>query len=373
MGKKISKAFAMTFLLLSLSSCYVSTSTKEREAGKEYYRQGYYPYAITKYSEAIKIEPDYWIHYDYRSKAYQKMNKIDLAILDLNKALELIPKIERWYSKLPHDEWALIYARRGALFNQKQLYELAIKDFNKALELDAECASAYYYRAAANEEINQFQTALEDYSKAIDLVSGIFSSISDTNKMEVYFKRGTIFFRLEQFEKAIKDFDGSIKIDPASAENAYSYLYRASARLMSSCDLHKALNDYHSVLNIQYVNYDIEQITYNEAAWLFATAENDKIRNGKKALKYAKKSVEMNRHFGTLDTLAAAYAECGEYGRAVETINQAIDLCKANYPELLPEIENHLNTILLKKPIREKCPGTKITQKLLRKWQNEAL
>lgn len=64
----------------------------------------------------------------------------------------------------------------------------------------------------------------------------------------------------------------------------------------------------------------------NSLAWIQSTAKNRKYRNGKEAVSYAKHAVSLtNRNDAMiLETLAAAYAEDGQYEEAEETIREAI-------------------------------------------------
>jgi tetratricopeptide (TPR) repeat protein len=403
MKKKLIKAVILIFIVMPLVSCFADKVDQEREAGKEYYRQADYAKAIKHFSEAIKQDPDRWKLYYYRGMAYQGYNQIDSAIIDFSKALELIPKIEKWYSKLPHDEWADIYLFRGILYHQKSRYESAISDFNQALKLYPETKGAYYYRGMSQEKLNKYREAMEDYTRVIDMMSKFMSGVSDEKKRMIYLSRanlyrkmnqldlaladnhealkiedaweaflsrGTTLAKMERFDEAINDFSKAIQMNP-SAETAY--LYRASSRLLNDCDLNKILEDYYSLIDINNIDDDKLQQGYNQIAWILATAEDDKIRDGEKALKFAQKSINIDRNFVNLDTLAVTYAECGEYEQAIDIVKQAIALCKVNTPELLPSIEKHLESFLLKKPIRENCPGKNTELEQLRKWQSGSI
>ena len=66
----------------------------------------------------------------------------------------------------------------------------------------------------------------------------------------------------------------------------------------------------------------------NDLAWILATSENSAIRNGPKAVDLALQAVRAtdNKNPVCLDTLAAAYAEVGQFESAVSTVQEAIAL-----------------------------------------------
>jgi len=61
-------------------------------------------------------------------------------------------------------------------------------------------------------------------------------------------------------------------------------------------------------------------------AWLFATSESSKIRDWKNAIAYAERAVAKTdrKEPNYLDTLAAAYAEVGQFEKAVTVQKEAI-------------------------------------------------
>jgi hypothetical protein len=71
--------------------------------------------------------------------------------------------------------------------------------------------------------------------------------------------------------------------------------------------------------------YRTSPFAYNNAAWLLATTEDDKLRNGPEAVKLALRAVDIWPTASHLDTLAAAYAEAGDFGQAELTERKAYD------------------------------------------------
>ena len=94
---------------------------------------------------------------------------------------------------------------------------------------------------------------------------------------------------------------------------------------------------------------------YNDYAWLLATGTDDKFRDGKKAIELATKACELTewKSAGFLDTLAAAYAEVGDFDSALKWQAEAIANADSELPEVKEEIQSRLALYKDKKPYRE--------------------
>jgi tetratricopeptide (TPR) repeat protein len=68
----------------------------------------------------------------------------------------------------------------------------------------------------------------------------------------------------------------------------------------------------------------------NNLAWLLATAEDEAMRDHKRALALAKRAVDLERSAMYLDTLAEAYFVNGMTGEAIETIKEAIAVAEGD-------------------------------------------
>ena len=131
---------------------------------EEYYNRGVerqnsknYNGAISDYTNAIRIKPDYG--YAYFKRAYSKAKLKDDygAIADYNKAIELDPNN------------ASAYSNRGGSKSKLKDYYGAIADSTKAIELDPNFTNAYYNRGASKAILKDYYAAIADFTKAIEI------------------------------------------------------------------------------------------------------------------------------------------------------------------------------------------------------------
>jgi Tfp pilus assembly protein PilF len=97
----------------------------------------------------------------------------------------------------------------------------------------------------------------------------------------------------------------------------------------------------------------------NDLAWILATDADEHIRDGAKAVELAERACRLTGLRETLfvGTLAAAYAEAGDFKNAVGTAEKARDLAKARgQPELARRNEELLELYRAGKPYREAAP-----------------
>jgi protein O-mannosyl-transferase len=100
-------------------------------------------------------------------------------------------------------------------------------------------------------------------------------------------------------------------------------------------------------------------IAMNNRAWWLATCPIESKRNGPLAVVYA---TRVNEIYGgkspiTLDTLAAAYAEAGQFREAVATARKALDLASQQQADWLGELRARLALYEAGKPFRDTSPA----------------
>ncbi|MGB8354666.1 MAG: tetratricopeptide repeat protein [Chthoniobacteraceae bacterium] len=149
-------------------------------------------------------------------------------------------------------------------------------------------------------------------------------------------------------DKAIADYSEAILLDPKDAD---AYNNRGIAYGKKG-EFDKAIEDHIRLTELEANS----PRGYNEAAWIYATCAKDNVRNGAKAVEFAKKACELSQwnDGGIVDTLAAAEAEAGQFDEAVKYQQQAINLVKAfNASADTKRMEDRASLYQLHKPYRE--------------------
>jgi Tfp pilus assembly protein PilF len=97
----------------------------------------------------------------------------------------------------------------------------------------------------------------------------------------------------------------------------------------------------------------------NNLAWVLATYPADAVRDGKRAVELALKATTLpgGEVPIVLRTLAAAYAESGDFSKAISTVQHAIDLASAqNNSSLLATVQHEIKLYQARTPYRESPP-----------------
>ena len=110
--------------------------------------------AISDYTKAIQLKPDFIVAYYNRGNTKIALKDYTGAISDFTKAIQLEPNDPDSY-----------YNRGNAKIALKD-YTGAISDYTKAIQLKPNDKSAYKNRGIAKEMINDSQGACSDYRKA---------------------------------------------------------------------------------------------------------------------------------------------------------------------------------------------------------------
>lgn len=313
--------------------------------GLKYISEEDYDSAIMCFTQAIKLNSNFFEAYNNRGVCYLTLKKNDLALADFNKAIKIKPShpdayINRinCYQAQENQEMALAdynkvielkpndaesYKLRGFLYTIQKKYELALSDFNKSEQLDYRVKDVAFYSGRAlcysNLKINEL--ALEDFNKAIEL---------DSDYSEHYINRGIHYLGLENYELALKDFNKAIILDE---NDPLGYINRGLCySKLTNDNLYKlALTDYNKTIQL---NPNIFETYYNIALCYLELDEYEK------SLEYLNKSIEINPNdYDNYHDRGLCYFKLENYDLALIDFKKTIDL-KNSYVETYLDIGN---------------------------------
>jgi tetratricopeptide (TPR) repeat protein len=260
-------------------------------------------------------------------------------------------------------------------FNKRHQYQAAIAKCDEALRIKGEPnVTAYFYteRCLATQYLERNAEALKDCNQALRLVPNINAALS---------YRAGAYAALKQYSKAIEDL--TLLTDRGFPEQADLYTRRAEAyqhlgrsaearsdwEQVTRSEMHDAGDfDLRAAAHVELGNYKAaladfkvaknvekpETRVLNSLAWLHATCPDAAVRHGKAAVADATRACELTawKNPDYLDTLAAAYAEAGDFEQATRFIAQAVSsIARSSEPDALRE---HVGLIHARKPIRSK-------------------
>ena len=147
------------------------------------------------YAEAITLFSDLIEEYGFdedlleeRSYCYDEMGMTELALADINKAIELTD---------PRN-YAYYYGTRSDIYRSAGRYQEAISDLDKFIERYPTDAYGYYSRGWCQELSGDLEGAMADYNDGIAV---------DENYPYIYLMRGSLHMKNGDMEKARADFE----------------------------------------------------------------------------------------------------------------------------------------------------------------------
>ena len=182
-----------------------------------------YEGSISDYNKAIELDSRCSLAYNNRGYTKEKMEDFEGALADYNKAILLNPKLN-----IALDNKAKLLSKvcikDDAEFSEKYYLSLGIQELNKgnflegiknideSIKYNDKSPIAYFYKAAAYQNLNNIDLAYENYTKTITL---------DKKMIDAYYNRGQLVMK-DNPKQALDDFVTAVALDPKFIDAYYA-------------------------------------------------------------------------------------------------------------------------------------------------------
>jgi tetratricopeptide (TPR) repeat protein len=266
-------------------------------------QQGRTGEAMAQYREALRLNPDYANAHNNLGLALAQQGQLDQAIVEYREALRTNPD-----DVDVHNNLGLALARQGRAAD-------AIVEYREALRINPDAIDAHNNLGDSLAHQGKMAEAIAEYREALRIEPAF---------AEAHYNLGAALARQGQIEQAIAEYREALRINPdyADAHNNLGLILARQGQFGEAiAHVDKALQLQPSSLSHQ-----------NNLAWMLATAPEPSLRNGPRALALAMKANQATggSNPNVIQTLAAAYAEAGQFADAVRTVLQALAMAEAN-------------------------------------------
>jgi tetratricopeptide (TPR) repeat protein len=294
--------------------CNPADPAAYNELGLALVGQGKVDEAIAQYREALRVDPSYAKADFNLGLAMERQGRMNEASAAYREALQVKPN----YGEA-HNNLGFVLYRQGRL-------DEAIAEYREALRLDPASAGTYNNLGNALLQQRQPDEAVADFRQALEI---------DPQSAEAHGNLANALLSQRQVDEAIAEYREALRIKPAYSNAHYN---------LANALLHIGRGD-EAIAQLQAaVELQPDNAAYaNALAFLLATAPQPSLRNGAKALELATKASQSTggKDPMILRTLAAAFAESGQFPKAIETARQALQLVQAN-PALANEFQREI-------------------------------
>jgi protein O-mannosyl-transferase len=199
-------------------------------------------------------------------------------------------------------------------------YDEAAEEFRKCIQLKPDAPLALNGLGIIFGRQGRFAQAGEYFMRALNI---------DPNLEEALINFGYVLTNQGKLDDAAVKFEESLRINPESAL-AHYHLGQILAQMGKNNEAVAHLE------KTVYLKSDwVEPM--NELAWILASSDKAETRNPERAVKLAQRVCELTDYKRPefLDTLAVAYAASGDFSKAIETTEKALQLCRSSDQEML--------------------------------------
>lgn len=252
--------------------------------------------AVKKYESTVRKSVHSHFYYEGRGDLYFAYGEYGNAVND-------------YTSSLRNKEATDVHMKRGRAYMKLGFYPDAAYDFSSVIQLGGEKAYlAYSERAKAYIELGKYKEALKDIDKARSHTE--ISAELDKSMAEIYYKTADYNMAKVYAHRAVS----------ALPDDASLYFLRGKL-FYKTRDANQAIADYRRAIELKPSFTEAKR----ELAMVYATCPVSIYRDGGKAVELAQELYSADRTSDNAMTLAAAYAETGDFEKAADILKKAVD------------------------------------------------
>src|SRR5207253_6963199 len=291
----------------------------------------------TLWRTTIARNPGCWMAYSNLGTFLAGRGDVDEGIGDFRRALELKPEQSK-----DHNNLGKALVQEGRMAEAMDHFQSALRISPNDPDAESNIGAALLQQGNVDEAITHLRQAVErspGHAEAHINLGNAFLQNRDTDAAilqysatlglrydhaESHYSIANAFRQKGDTDDAILHYQLALELRPdyADAHNNLGNALRQQGRI------EEAIHEYEAALKSQ-PQFLLAQ---NNLAWLLATAADSRLRNGNRAVKLAEQAVVATEGNDPvfLHTLAAAYAENGEFIKAVAAAKDALEIAEAN-------------------------------------------
>src|SRR2546423_1433110 len=264
-----------------------------------FHQSAKYHDVIALYQATLAQNPGCWMAEYNLGLALKNQGQLDQAIAHYRRAINIWP------------DYVAAHYNLGGAYIEKGEFDEALAEYRRAIDIHPDEADSHNNYGSALRELKQFDEAEAEYKRALSL---------RPQYLDARLNLGSLLLQRGRTAEAIANLETARRLQP---NDATTHVTLALA-LMKSGQGSKAAAEFNRALQLAPDKVN----ALNSFAWLLATAADDSVRDGERAVQLAERANVLagNNDPAILHTLAAAYAEARRFEDALQTARRAMKL-----------------------------------------------